>query len=78
MKIARGVLVVFLLLMPAFAWADDAVYRYPLDDSYAATILGTPQNLRPELSGKVTLLEVLEQLPSLLNFKRRYSRHGEE
>jgi hypothetical protein len=53
MKIARGVLIVFLLLMPAFAWADDAVYRYPIDDSYAATVLGTPQNLRPELTGKV-------------------------
>ena len=53
MKIARGVLIVFLLFMPAFAWANDAVYRYPIDDSYAATILGTPQNLRPELSGKI-------------------------
>ena len=53
MKIVRSVLIVFLLLMPAFAWADDADYRYPIADSYAATILGTPQNLRPELSGKV-------------------------
>jgi len=53
MKTARSVLIVCLLLMPAFAWADDAVYRYPFDDSFAATILGTPQNLRPELSGKV-------------------------
>jgi len=53
MKIIGGVLIGFLLLIPAFAWADDAVYRYPIDDSYAATILGTPQNLRPEPSGKV-------------------------
>lgn len=53
MKIARSVLIVFLLLMPTFAWADDAVYRYPFDDSYAATILGTPQNLRPEPGSKV-------------------------
>ena len=53
MKIERSVLIVFLLLMPAFAWADDAVYRYPIADSYAATILGTPQNLKPELSGEV-------------------------
>jgi hypothetical protein len=53
MKIARGGLIVFLLLMPAFAWADDAVYRYPIDDSYAATILGTPQNLRPDTRGEV-------------------------
>jgi len=53
MKIARSVLIIFLLLMPAFAWADDASYRYPFDDSYAATILGTPQNFRPTLSGVV-------------------------
>ena len=55
MKIERSVLIVFLLLMPVFAWADEAVYRYPIADSYAATILGTPQNLRPELSGKVPI-----------------------
>ena len=53
MKIARGVLIFFLMLKPASAWADDAVYGYPIYDSYAATVLGTPQNLRPELTGKV-------------------------
>lgn len=53
MKIAGALLIVFLLLIPAFAWADDAMYRYPVDDSYAASILGTPKNLRPEFSGKV-------------------------
>ena len=54
MKIAGAMLIVFFLLMPAFAWADDAVYRYPVDDSYAATILGTPQNLRPDKRGTGT------------------------
>jgi hypothetical protein len=53
MNIPRGVLIVFLLLMPVFARADDAVYRYPIDDSYAATILGTPQNLMPDTRGEV-------------------------
>ena len=53
MKIARCLLICFLLLLPAFAWAEDAVYRYPVHDSYGATILGTPQDLRPESSGKV-------------------------
>jgi hypothetical protein len=53
MKITEVILICFLLLIPVFALADDAVYRYPFYDSYAATILGTPQNLRPELSGKV-------------------------
>ena len=32
MKIAGGVLIGFLLLIPAFAWADDAVYHYPFAD----------------------------------------------
>jgi len=55
MKIIGGVLIGFLLLIPVFAWSGDAVYRYPLDDAFAATILGTPQNLRPELIGKAPI-----------------------
>src|SRR5512138_3223240 len=74
MKIARGVLIFFFLLMPAFAWADDAVYRYPIDDSYGATILGTPQNLRPELSGKVPvktmILETDQKKPEIFFYDR--------
>lgn len=54
MRIA-GLLIGFLLILPAFAWADGAGYGYPVDDSYAATILGTPQNLRPELPGEVPI-----------------------
>ena len=53
MKITGCVLIAFLLLVPGFASAGDAVYRYPIDDSYAATILGTPQNLRTEPGEKV-------------------------
>jgi hypothetical protein len=74
MKIARGVLIVFLLLMPAFAWADDAVYRYPIDDSYAATILGTPQNLRPdtrdEVPVKTMVLETDHKKPEIFFYDR--------
>jgi len=51
MKIA-GLLIAVLLLLPAFGWADDA-YRYPIHDTYAATILGTPQDFRTKLRGKV-------------------------
>jgi hypothetical protein len=53
MRIAGAILICFFLLTPAFAWAVCADYGYPLDDSYAATILGTPQNLRPELGAQV-------------------------
>jgi hypothetical protein len=69
MKIARSFLIVFLLLIPAFAWADDAVYRYPIDDSYAATILGTPHNLRPdtrsEVPVKTMVLETDREKPEI-------------
>lgn len=74
MKIARGVLIVFLLLMPAFAWSDDAVYRYPIDDSYAATILGTPKDLRPDIRGEVPVktmvLETDREKPEVFFYDR--------
>lgn len=74
MKIAEAMLIVFLLLMPAFAWADDAVYRYPVDDSYAATILGTPQNLRPGTRGEVPVktmvLETDRKKPEIFFYDR--------
>src|SRR5512138_3279729 len=73
MKIS-GVLIVFLLLMPAFAWADDTVYRYPIDDSFAATILGTPQNLRLDTRGEVPVktmvLETDQQKPEIFFYDR--------
>lgn len=53
MKIAKGIIIGLLLLIPVLVRADDALYRYPIADSYAASILGTPQDLRPKLGGKV-------------------------
>ena len=74
MKIRDVILIGLLLLMPALAWADDAVYRYPLDDSYAATILGTPQNLRPETRGEVPVktmvLETDQKKPEIFFYDR--------
>ncbi len=58
MKIA-GFLIGFLLIVPAFAWAGSEGYGYPIDDSYAATILGTPQNLRPDARGEVPVKTVV-------------------
>lgn len=58
MKIA-GVVIGLLLLLPAFAGAGDAGYGYPIDDSYAATILGTPQNLRPAVQGEVPVKSMI-------------------
>ena len=74
MKIAGYALIGLLLLLPAFAWADDAPYGYPFDDSYAATILGTPQDLRPEPRGKVPvqtmILETDRKKPEIFFYDR--------
>ena len=73
MKIS-GFLVGFLLFLPAFAWAVGVDYGYPIDDSYAATILGTPQNLRPELPGEVpvktVILETDQKKPEIFFYDR--------
>ena len=69
-----GVLIGFLLLLPGFAWAGGAGYGYTIDDSYAATILGTPQNLRPELPGEVpvktVVLETDQTKPEIFFYDR--------
>ena len=49
MRIAEGIIIGMLLLIPVFVGADDLSYRYPIADSYAATILGTPKGLKPDL-----------------------------
>ena len=73
MKIA-GILIGYLLLIPAFAGAGGVEYSYPIDDSYAATILGTPQNLRPELSRKTPVktmvLETDQKKPEIFFYDR--------
>lgn len=39
----------------ACAGGADTGYEYPIADSYASTILGTPPSLRPDLSGEVPI-----------------------
>lgn len=74
MKTAGAMLICLYLLTPAFAWAVCADYGYPIEDSYAATILGTPQNLRPEFSEKVPvktmLLETAATKPEIFFYDR--------
>lgn len=73
MKIA-GVLICFFLLISSFAWADGAGYGYAIEDSYAATILGTPQNLRAETRGEVPIktmvLETNQEKPEVFFYDR--------
>lgn len=78
MKIASVLLIGFLLFLPAFVWAGGGGYSYPLDDSYAATILGTPPSLRPELPGDVpmeTRLLKSDQKPPEIFFYDRGLRY---
>lgn len=74
MKTAGTMLICFLLLIPAFAWAGGAGYGYSIDDSYAATILGTPQNLRPDTRGEVPVktmvLETDRKKPEIFFYDR--------
>jgi len=53
MTMWKGIVIALLVLLPSGALAEESGYGYPIDDSYAATILGTPQNLRPDNSGEV-------------------------
>ena len=73
MKIV-GVLIGLLLYLPAFAWAGSEGYGYPIDESYAATILGTPKNLRQDIPGdipiKTMLLEMDQQKPEIFFYDR--------
>ncbi len=74
MKITGAMLICLLLLIPAFAGADDAVYGYPIDNSYAATILGTPKGYRPDLHGdvpvKTMVLETDQDTPEIFYYDR--------
>ncbi|MBJ6748703.1 alpha/beta hydrolase [Geomonas anaerohicana] len=54
-RIRKYIMVGLLLLLPAGALAQEAGYAYPLEDSYAATILGTPKSLKAESTGKVPI-----------------------
>ncbi len=66
MKHVRLLLIASLVLLPALCQAADAGYGYPILTPYAATILGTPPQMMPELPGEVPSKElVLEPIPDL-------------
>ncbi|WP_027716517.1 alpha/beta fold hydrolase [Desulfuromonas sp. TF] len=61
MKIFGRILLGLFLLLPAYACGDDTGYGYPIDDSFAASILGTPRSLRPNLPGEVPVRTMILQ-----------------
>ena len=70
----KWLVLILLVLLPAGAWATESSYGYPIDDAYAATILGTPQNLRTDLPGeipiKTLLLESDQEQPEVFFYDR--------
>jgi pimeloyl-ACP methyl ester carboxylesterase len=74
MKIFGRILLGLFLLLPAYAWGDDTGYGYPIDDSFAASILGTPRSLRPNLPGEVPVktmvLETDQEKPEIFFYDR--------
>jgi hypothetical protein len=74
MDMWKWIIAALLVLLPAGAWAEESSYGYPIEDSYAATILGTPKNLRPDLPGdipiKTLILETDQKKPEIFFYDR--------
>lgn len=74
MDVCKWIVVALLLLLPVGSWAEDFRYEYPIDDSFAATILGTPKDLRPDLPGdipiKTMILETNRKKPEAFYYDR--------
>jgi hypothetical protein len=66
MKHLQLIISICLVLLPALCQAADDGYGYPLPGSYGATIIGTPDALKPELPAKINSKRlVLEVIPGL-------------
>lgn len=66
MKHLKLAIIFCLALLPAVSWAADDGYGYPIHDSYEATILGTPDSLKPDLPVKLPVRHlVVDIIPDL-------------
>jgi hypothetical protein len=74
MKILGRILLGLFMLFPACAWGSGTEYGYPIVDSFASSILGTPQRLRPNLPGEVPVktmvLETDRKKPDIFFYDR--------
>ncbi|OPY81226.1 MAG: Alpha/beta hydrolase family protein [Syntrophorhabdus sp. PtaU1.Bin153] len=62
----KGLALVCLVLLPIVAAAADYNYGYPIPGSYEATIMGTPNSLKPELPDNIPTKHLLiEAIPGL-------------
>jgi hypothetical protein len=77
MKQMKLLLIITIILLPALCQAADKGYGYPIPTPYAATILGTPPQLKPELPEKISSKElVLEPIPGLTKSEAFYYDNG--
>jgi len=66
MKQLRLLLFLSMLLLPTICQAADDGYGYPLINAYGATVIGTPDQLKPELPKEINAKRlVLEVIPGL-------------
>ena len=66
MKHLRFAVILCLILLPAVSPAADDGYGYPIPGSYEATILGTPDNLKPPPPTRILVRRlVLNVIPDL-------------
>lgn len=74
MNILNRLAIALLVLMPALACADEAAYRYPIEDSYAATIVGSPKESKSAVSADIPIktmtLETDRKKPEIFFYDR--------
>ena len=59
MKHLKLLLLAILVLTPTLCRAADDGYGYPIPGSYVATIMGTPDNLKPEFPKDIPVRQLL-------------------
>src|SRR4051812_15025964 len=80
----KRIVIALIALLPVGASAEESRYGYPIDDCFASSILGTPRQLRPNLTGEVPIrtmvLESDEKKPEIFFYDRglRYTAAFQE
>ena len=77
MKHLRLLLIISMVLLPALCQAADDGYGYPLPGAYGATIIGTPEALKPELPKEINAKRlVLDVIPGMRNRRSSITTKG--
>jgi hypothetical protein len=77
MKHLRLLLLISMVLLPALSQAADNGYGYPLPGAYGATVIGTPDALKPPLPKEINSKRlVLEVIPGMTTPEIFYYNEG--